>query len=99
MIGEGTTCTRLLGLSVGDSAHIVEGEPYSFEPKLLLTASRIVDLTRTSSVFVHSNLLTQNRDPQTRRVGDILAKIPRSAQFNGIDHYSSDAFVDVLIGT
>ena len=88
VIGEGTTCTRLLGLSVGDSAQIVEGE-------LLLTASRIVDLTRTSSVFVHSNLLTQNRDPRTRRVGDILAKIPSSAQFNGIDHFSSDAFVDV----
>jgi hypothetical protein len=88
VIGEGSTCTRLLGLSVGDSAKIVDGE-------LLLTASRIVDLTRTSSVFVHSNLLTQNRDPRTRRVGDILAKIPSSAQFNGIDHYSSDAFVDV----
>jgi hypothetical protein len=88
VIGEGTTCTRLLGLSVGDSAQIVDGE-------LLLTAGRVVDLTRTSSVFVHSNLLTQNRDPRTRRVGDILAKIPSSAQFNGIDHYSSDAFVDV----
>jgi hypothetical protein len=89
VIGEGTTCTRLLGLNVGDSAKIVDGE-------LLLTASHIVDLTRTSSVFVHSNLLTQNRDPRTRRVGDILAKIPSSAQFNEIDHYSSDAFVDVF---
>jgi hypothetical protein len=29
-------------------------------------------------------------------VGDILAKIPCSAQFNEIDHYSSDAFVDVF---
>jgi hypothetical protein len=88
VIGQGTTCKRLLGLSVGDSAQIVDGE-------LLLIASRVVDLTRTSSVFVHSNLLTQNRDPRTRRVGDILAKIPSSAPFNGIDHYSSDAFVDV----
>jgi hypothetical protein len=88
VIGQGTTSTRLLGLNVGDSAQIVDGE-------LLLTASRIVDLTRTSSVFVHSNLLTQNRDPRTRRVGDILAKIPSSAQFNEIDHFSSDAFVDV----
>jgi hypothetical protein len=89
VIGEGTTCTRLLGLSIGDSAQNVDGD-------LLLTASRVVDMTRTSSVFVHSNLLTQNRDPRTRRVGDILAKIPSSAQFNGIDHYSSDAFVDVF---
>jgi hypothetical protein len=65
VIGQGTTCTRLLGFDVGDSAQIVDGE-------LLFTASRIVDLTRSSSVFVHSNLLTQNRDPRTRRVGDIL---------------------------
>jgi hypothetical protein len=48
-----------------------------------------------SSVFVHSNLYTQNRDPRTRRVGEILAKVPSSAQFNEIDHFSSDAFVDV----
>jgi hypothetical protein len=88
VIGEGTTCTRLLGLSVGDSAQIVDGE-------LLLTADSVVDMTRTSSVFAHSNLFTQNRDPRTRRVGDILAKIPSSALFNGIDHYISDAFGDV----
>jgi hypothetical protein len=36
VIGEGTTCTRLLGLSVGDYAQNVDGE-------LLLTAGRIVD--------------------------------------------------------
>jgi hypothetical protein len=89
VIGEDTTCTRLLGLSVGDYAQIVDG-------KLLPTASRVVDLTRTSSVLVHINLLTQNREPRTRRVGDILAKTPSSAQFNGIDHFSSDAFVDVF---
>jgi hypothetical protein len=89
VIGEGTTFTRLLGLIVGDSAQILDGE-------LLLTASRFVDLTGTISVFVHSNLLTQNRDPRTRRVGDILAKIPSSAQFNRIDHFSSDVFVDVF---
>jgi hypothetical protein len=28
-----------------------------------------------------------------RRVGDILAKIPSSAQFNEIDHYPTNAFV------
>jgi hypothetical protein len=89
VIGEGTSCTRLLGLSVGDYAQIVDGE-------LLLTASRVVDLTRTIFVFVHSNLLTQNRDPRTRRVGDSSAKIPSSAHFNGIVHYNSDAFVDIF---
>jgi hypothetical protein len=60
-----------------------------------LTASSVVDLTRTSCAFVHNNLLTQKRDPRMRRVGDILAKIPSRAQFNEIDHYSADAFVSV----
>jgi hypothetical protein len=70
VIGEGTTCTRLLGLSVGDYAQIVDGE-------LLLTASRVVDLTRTSSVFVHSNLLTQNREPPDKACGWHLSEDPQ----------------------
>mgnify|MGYP003684306549 CR=1 FL=1 len=90
VVKPGTTCQRLLGLDVGASASV------SDDFALRLVASRIVDLTRTSSVFVHTNLFTQNRDPRTRRVGDILAKIPSSAQFNEIDHFSSDAFVDVF---
>jgi hypothetical protein len=53
----GTTCQRLLGLDVAASTSI------SDDFHLKLNASRIVDLTRTSSVFVHSNLLTQNIDP------------------------------------
>jgi hypothetical protein len=85
----GTTCQRLLGLDVGAGASL--SDDFHFK----LTGARTVDMTRTSSVFVHSNLLTQKRDPRTRRVGDILAKIPNSAHFNEIDHYSSDAFVDV----
>jgi hypothetical protein len=85
----GTICKRMLGLDVGAMASM------SDDFRLKLVGGRIVDLTRTSSVFVHSNLLTQNHDPRTRRVGDITAKIPSSAQFNEIDHFSSDAFVYV----
>jgi hypothetical protein len=50
VIEEGITHTRLLCLSVGDSAKCVDGE-------LLLTASRVVELTGISWVFVHNNLL------------------------------------------
>jgi hypothetical protein len=89
VVKAGTTCQRLLGLRVGDRATL--SDDFHFR----LTGSSVVDLTRTSSAFVHSNLLTQNRDPRTRRVGDILAKIPSSAQFNEIDHYTADAFVSV----
>jgi hypothetical protein len=79
----------MLGLDVGATASM------SDDFRLKLVAGRIVDLTRTRSIFMHSNLLTQNRDPRTRRVGDIMAKIPNSAKFNEIDHFTSDAFVDV----
>ena len=89
VVQPGTTCQRLLGLRVGDRATLSDN--FHFQ----LTAGSVVDLTRTSCAFVHSNLLTQNRDPRMRRVGDILARIPSSAQFNEIDHYSPDAFVSV----
>jgi hypothetical protein len=89
VVKAGTTCGRLLGMSVGDKATM--SDDFRFQ----LTANSVVDLTRTSSAFVHINLLTQNMDPRTRHVGDILAKFQSSAQFNEIDHYTEDAFVSV----
>jgi hypothetical protein len=87
VVQPGTTCGCVLGMSVGDRATM------SSDFRFALTASDVVDLTRTSSAFVHNNLMTQNKDPRTRRVGDILAKIPSSAQFNKIYHYSTDALI------
>jgi hypothetical protein len=69
VVKAGTTCQRLLGLRVGDRATLSDN--FHFR----LTACSVVDLTRTSSAFVHNNLLTQNMDPRTRWIGDILAKI------------------------
>jgi hypothetical protein len=89
VVQPGTTCQRLLGLRVGGRATMSDN--FHFQ----LTASSVVDLTRTSCAFVHNNLLAQNKDPRMRRVGDILAKIPSNAQFNEIDHHSTDAFVSV----
>lgn len=82
-IEAGTTCTELLGLSIGDQS--VAG---------VLAARRGVDLTRTSSIFIRSNLHTDNRDPVTRRTSDILAKIPLTSQFNELEHFSAQAWVD-----
>lgn len=82
-IEPGTTCNELLGISVGDQS--VAG---------VLAARRGVDLTRTSSIFIRSNLHTDNRDPVTRRASDILCKVPLTSQFNELEHYSSPAWVD-----
>eukprot|EP00873_Tetraselmis_striata_P024765 jgi/Tetstr1/445029/TSEL_032837.t1 len=82
-IEAGTTCTELLGLSIGDQS--VAG---------VLAARRGVDLTRTSSIFIRSNLHTDNRDPVTRRTSDILAIIPLTSQFNELEHFSVQAWVD-----
>lgn len=82
-VDPGTTSDRLLGVSAGD---VSSGG--------VLEAPRGVDLTRTSSIFIRSNLHTKNRDPVTRRTGDILAKIPLTSQFNELEHFTSQAWVD-----
>ena len=78
-IGEGTTCERLLGFVPGQTAP-------SPSP---LVAERGVDLSGTSSIFVRSNLLTRNRDPVTKAVSNILAKVHVSRNFYEIEYFSS----------
>lgn len=85
----GTTCGELLGVSVGDRASAGAGGAGR-----VLRAGRGVDLTRTSSIFIRSNLHTANRDPVTRRTSDILAKIPLTSQYNELEHFTSQAWVD-----
>eukprot|EP00873_Tetraselmis_striata_P006188 jgi/Tetstr1/426452/TSEL_016753.t1 len=85
----GTTCGELLGVSVGDRASAGAGGAGR-----VLRAGRGVDLTRTSSIFIRSNLHTANRDPVTRRTSDILAKIPLTSQYNELEHFTSLAWVD-----
>ena len=84
-ITDGTTANRLLGVVVGEQS--VLGS---------LQSSMGVDLTRTSSVLVGSNLYGANRDPVFRRQGHILAKVPISHQnFNEILEYTAPAAVAV----
>lgn len=78
-----TTCGPLLGLAPGDTSS--DGQ---------LEAPRGVDLTRTSSIFLRTSLHTSNRDPITRRTSNVLAKIPLTSQFNELEHYTTDAWVE-----
>ena len=83
-IAETSTCHKLLGLELGAVAF---GE---------LQAKNGVDLTRTTSILIRGNLHGTNRDPFTKRMSDILCKIPVSTQQpNEIIEYSQPAFVRV----
>ena len=59
-------------------------------------APRGVDMTRTSSILLRSNLHGTNRDPYTKRMSDILCKKPVSHQQpNEIIEYTQPAFVRI----
>lgn len=71
-----------------------------FEPNQVgfgqLTAANGVDLTRTTSILIRSNLHGTNRDPFTKRQSDILCKVPVSReQPNEIIEYSQPAFIRI----
>ena len=76
-VGPATTCTKLLGLVPGQSG---AGS---------LVGELGVNLSGTNSIFVRSNLATRNRDPVSRAVSNILAKVPVTRNFNEIEFYSS----------
>ena len=83
-ISGSTTCHHLLGFRRGDVAFGGLAAEYG------------VDLTRTTSILLRSNLHGTNRDPFTRRMGDILCKIPVSHQQpNEIIEYTQPAFIRV----
>jgi hypothetical protein len=61
-----------------------------------LTAAKGVDLTRTSSILIRSNLHGTNRDPFTKRMSDILCKVPVTReQPNEIIEYSQPAVIRI----
>jgi hypothetical protein len=76
VVGQGTTCSVLLGLNPGMSS--VDG----------VLVSEGIDLRGTPSYFIDSNLRTGNRGPIDRRFGGILAKVPITKPQNGIEFYT-----------
>ncbi len=83
--------SELLGFSDGDAS----GPPVAGVYKM--TASNGVNLCRTSSIFLQSNMQCQNRDPVYKTASTILAKMPLvSEQANEILHYASPVSVRLL---
>lgn len=79
-----STCGHLLGLALD----VLNTLPFEGQTG--------VDMTRTSSIMIRTNLHGTNRDPYTRRMSDILCKIPVTHQQpNEIIEYSQPAFIRI----
>ena len=79
-----STCGHLLGLT----SNVLNTLPFE--------GQNGVDMTRTSSIMIRTNLHGTNRDPYTRRMSDILCKIPVAHQQpNEIIEYSQPAFIRI----
>jgi hypothetical protein len=79
-----TTCGHLFGLA------------FDMLNTLPFVAQYGVDMTRTSSIMIRTNLHGTNRDPYTRSMSDILCKVPVTHQQpNEIIEYTQPAFVRI----
>lgn len=96
VLSGGTTPIRvgkseLLGFSEGDTSGPPVQGLYS------MTGTNGVNLCRTGSIFLQSNLQCQNRDPVFKTSSTILAKVPLvSEQSNEILHFTSPVSVRLL---
>ena len=70
----GTTCLRLLGFT-NSSLLWTSGS---------LKAESCVNMVRTTAIYVRTSLHTENRDPVSRGIADVLGKIPVNASWNEI---------------
>ena len=75
-VGTGTTCTGLLGVRVGDV--FVNG---------VYETPDGINLAGTSSFYIKSNMRTLNRDPVSLGYNNIIAKIPITRSYNGVEKY------------
>lgn len=76
----GSTCTRLLGFT-NSSLLWSNG---------VLEAASCVNMVRTTAVYVRTSLHTENRDPISRNIADVLGKIPVDACWNEIITYHGE---------
>ena len=76
----GSTCTRLLGFT-NSSLLWSNG---------VLEAASCVNMVRTTAVYVRTSLHTENRDPISRNIADVLGKIPVNACWNEIITYHGE---------
>ena len=80
-VGAGTTCSELLGVRVGDVS--VDG---------VYEAPDGINLAGTSSFYIKSNMRTLNRDPVSLGYSNIIAKIPITRSYNGVEKYQQPGF-------
>ena len=84
-VGPTTTCSGLLGVRVGDVS--ADG---------VYRARNGVNLAGTSSFYIKSNMRTLNRDPISLGYSNIIAKIPITRSYNGVEKYQQPGFSFVI---
>jgi len=82
-----STCHRLLGFSKGIHSSSTN----------ILTSDRTVNVAGVSSIFVHTNLLTDSIDSRTGGYSNLLARIPVDASRNGFLNFSPDISFRAMI--
>ena len=80
-ISEHSTCLALIGLT--NKTH--------FSVNNTLTSDSVVNLIGISSIYIHTNLLTQSIDSRTGGYSNLLARVPIDATRNGFLNFSPDA--------
>jgi len=80
VLSANSTCHRLLGFSKGIHSSTAN----------VLTSDRTVNVAGVSSIFIHTNLLTDSIDSRTGGYSNLLARIPVDASRNGFLNYSPD---------
>ncbi len=84
-VGTGTMFAGLLGVRVGDVS--IDG---------VYEAPDGVNLVGTSSFYIKSNMRTLNRDPVSLGFSNIIAKIPITRSYNGVEKYQQPGFSFVI---
>jgi hypothetical protein len=84
-VGIGTTCSGLMGVRGGD---VSEDGVYR--------APDGVNLAGTSSFYIKSNMRTLNRDPVSLGYSNIIAKIPITRSYNGVEKYQQPGFSFII---
>jgi hypothetical protein len=77
-IVDSSSCLRLLGFHTNSSLLWAGGASPTVE------GASCVNMIRTSSIFVRTTLHTENRDPVSRGIADVLGKVPVSTAYNEI---------------
>ena len=91
-IGKLCTCRKLMGFSDFQTISGALGET-----QLRLIGDSVVDLNKTSNVYIETDLLLESRNTNGEKSG-ILAKIQIDRPFLGLVHYQSANTIPIQLG-